>query len=328
MSTADHNTWTLILAAGDGKRLRALTTTASGTTVPKQFCSLHGGPSLLHDAVRRAQSISPQTRICAVVAEQHRHWWSTALGSLMPANVVVQPQNRGTANGILLPLLHIMERDPDASVVLLPADHHVEDEPVLAAALRHAVTQLATHPRAMMLLGIEPDGPDQELGYIVPKAGDGAGSSKIAHFVEKPNRLRAQQLIDEGGLWNAFIIAARAQSLLSLFTARYPEIVTDMQVMRFQAQRVAGVLENFYRHLPDLDFSRDVLQGQERHLRVVPVPCCGWTDLGTPQRVADVLRGSAHDTYLDPVMDEYLCLAVQHQRLQLSNHFTGKLAGQ
>src|SRR5512147_1706981 len=132
--TDSGHTWAIVLAAGDGSRLRSLTTTAVGVAVPKQFCSLRGGPSLLHDAVRRAESIAPAERICTIVAKQHSRWWEDVLKLLPERNVIVQPDNRGTGVGILLPLLRIMMRDPDARVVLLPSDHHVRDEAVLALA--------------------------------------------------------------------------------------------------------------------------------------------------------------------------------------------------
>src|SRR5690554_2699609 len=68
-----HN-WALVLAAGEGNRLRSLTT-MGGIAVPKQFCSLNGGVSLLHAAIERARVVAPPERICVVVADHHRHWW-------------------------------------------------------------------------------------------------------------------------------------------------------------------------------------------------------------------------------------------------------------
>src|SRR5689334_15770955 len=106
MKNVDQHTWGLVLAAGEGSRLRSLTTTTDGQAVPKQFCSLRGGPSLLHEALQRAEKIAPRERICTIVAQQHQHWWNEPLAMLDPLNVIAQPENRGTANGILLPLLH------------------------------------------------------------------------------------------------------------------------------------------------------------------------------------------------------------------------------
>jgi mannose-1-phosphate guanylyltransferase len=287
------HTWALVLAAGEGSRLRSLTTTRAGIAVPKQFCSLCGGPSLLHEALRRAETIADRKRICTIVAQQHQYWWERPLRSMPGSNVVVQPENRGTGNGILLPLLHIMDRDPDARIVLLPSDHHVRDERVLARSLKQAVARLTARKGEIVLLGLEPDEVDPDLGYIVPGNEDGYGAHIVERFVEKPSDALARDLMVAGALWNVFIVAARAQALLDLFSHRYADIVADMRAvvahdsfnpMEPQAAR------HLYSTLPDIDFSRHVLQGFESPLRVLAVPPCGWSDLGTPERVARTLR--------------------------------------
>jgi mannose-1-phosphate guanylyltransferase len=279
-------TWALVLAAGEGSRLKSLTTDASGVAIPKQFCSLDGGESLLREALHRAAHVALPERRCVVVAEQHRPWWRAALADIAPPNIVVQPRNRGTAHGILLPLLHILARDPDAVVVLLPADHHIQDEIAFAEPLRRAARLAAECRDELFLLGVEPDSPDTELGYILPVREGSMRASAVAHFIEKPPLRQAQALLERGALWNVFIIAATARALLQLFLARDAALVE-----RFAAARDrTGALEDLYDELAAADFSRDVLEGQEARLRVVPVPACGWSDLGTPQRVAATLH--------------------------------------
>lgn len=316
------NRWALVLAAGDGRRLHRLTTTAAGVAVPKQFCSLEGGASLLHEALARAEAAAPRGQICTIVAEQHRHFWSQQLDRLPGRNVIVQPQNRGTANGILLPLLHIVERDVDARVMLLPSDHHVRDEATLARSLRAASISAPT-PEAVraeiLLLGFEPREPDPELGYILPGQSQKSGHRTVERFVEKPPAAFARELIGHGGLWNAFIIAADARALLGLFEYRCPEIVAEMQrVVRraTRGQHDPNALAELYAGLPELDFSRHILQGQERHLRVLAVPECGWSDLGTPQRVADAVQEPRPPpAAAATTASGLLSLAAQHQCL-------------
>lgn len=294
MINSEH-TWALVLAAGEGSRLRRLTTIADGVAVPKQFCSLQGGASLLSDALQRAQRVAPRRRICTIVAHQHRRWWESALRTLPASNVIVQPDNRGTANGILLPLLHIMHRDPDARVVLLPSDHYVRDEAVLTRALRKAVAQLDVRERDIILLGLEPEEVDPELGYIVPGAGDAHGAYAVRRFVEKPSPAAAAQLIGDGALWNVFILAARAKALLALFEERIPEIVAQMRAAAAADARDLAdpaMTWRLYRTLPTIDFSRHVMEGAENVLRVLATPACGWSDLGTPERVARTLRSA------------------------------------
>jgi mannose-1-phosphate guanylyltransferase len=207
--------------------------------------------------------------------------------------VIVQSENRGTANGILLPLLHILESDPQAQLVVLPSDHYVRQEPILARALRHAVEQMQWHFDETVLLGLQPEQADPELGYILPGPDDGRGTLEVLQFVEKPTAAQAHELIEHGGLWNAFIIASTGQALLKLFRQRVPAIVRDMRAavqcdlsMGTEGRAVAEL----YERLPKIDFSRDILQGQEARLRALPVAQCGWSDLGTPERVSEALR--------------------------------------
>ena len=289
---AGGGTWAVVLAAGEGSRLRALTTTESGIAVPKQFCSLRGGASLFEEALERAAAIAPIERISTVVAEHHAEWWGRSLAGLPPANVFVQPQNRGTALGILLALLHIFERDAHARVVILPADHHVGEEPVLAKALVQAVAAVRARPADILLLGVTPEEPDTELGYIVPAKDVGDGSAPVAWFVEKPTVRDAQALIARGALWNAFIITARATALLELFDRFDPGL---LRRMRFAVRRAnVGVhastaLVDLYLRERSVDFSQDIAQRYGAVFRVLRVPACAWTDLGTVQRVTKTL---------------------------------------
>jgi mannose-1-phosphate guanylyltransferase len=315
---ARGKTWALILAAGEGSRLKSLTTTFNGVAVPKQFCSLNGGSSLLQEALQRAASITVPTRTCAVVAASHRHFWETPLFHLPESNVIVQPQNRGTAHGILLPLLHIAARDPDATLVLLPADHHVEDEATFAESLRRAASAATKDRNAIYMLGVEPDAPDTELGYILPQQGGASTVSRVTRFVEKPNLARAQSLLDEGALWNVFVIAASAKALLDLYARRHASTLRDFRLaLSGEAMDADVALDDLYALLPGLDFSRDVMEGQEAMLKVVPVPACGWSDLGTPQRVVATLRRLPEINIRMPIAGResaQLSLAAQHAR--------------
>lgn len=291
----EANTWTLVLAAGEGSRLRSLTTCPCGTAIPKQFCCLFDGPSLLEEALQRARAVSNDAHTCVIVADQHRRWWDGVLGSLPAANVIVQPENRGTANGMLFPLLNILVRDPQARIMLLPSDHHVRQEALLASALREAVKQLQWRSGQTLLLGLEPEEADPELGYIIPGERDGRGALTVTRFIEKPPAARACELIRAGGLWNAFILISTAQALLAMFQRRIPQIV---EAMRAAIQHDGGTgtsgaeVPALYQRLPIVDFSRDIVPGQESSLRVVPVPPCGWSDLGTPKRVEDAVRAA------------------------------------
>ncbi len=307
------HTWALVLAGGDGSRLRSLTRNVHGVAVPKQFCSLQGGPSLLQEALQRAATVAPMHRVCAVVAAQHRHWWTSMLGYLRRSNVIVQPFNRGTAHGVLLPLLRIADMDPEALVVVLPADHYFRDEDTLIASLREAAEMASINSGSIYLLGFEPSEPDCNLGYILPATRSRAKPTPVLRFIEKPSWSRAHALILRGALWNSFTMAASVRTLLSLFDRTFDSAIQAIQTLE------GPELDQAYQHLRAVDFSRDVLAGNEGVLQVLPVPACGWTDLGTPARVELTLRQLLDDSIgptARPYFPTHLNLADQCLRLQ------------
>jgi len=289
--------WAVVLAAGEGSRLRSLTTQKNGYSVPKQFCSLRGGPTLLDDAMERAAKIVARPRICPIVAQQHHSWWQPLIRRLPAGNIIVQPANRGTGIGILYATMYVLARDPHAHLVLFPADHFVEEEALLENALRAALDSVQRNPRSPVLLGLEPDEADADLGYIVPGEPDSQGGYRVRRFVEKPPRNVAAQLAGQGALWNTFIIAASGQSLIDMFFAkRFPMVIAQIDKFLGKTTRDGRTtslawsdLTSIYQRFPVVDFSRDILAGRESELRVVKVLSCGWSDLGTPKRVAATL---------------------------------------
>jgi mannose-1-phosphate guanylyltransferase len=284
-----------VLAAGSGTRLQSLTTDASGLSVPKQFCSLNGGSSLLEEALERSASVATAEQTIVVVAAEHRRHWEAALSHLPSGNVIVQPRNRGTANGILLGVSAILERDGEACVAIVPSDHYVAREAALAEALTGAMAASgAERANSIGFLGVTPESADPELGYIVRGAPLGDGSCAVARFVEKPAHAAAVKLLKRRALWNTFIFVARAAVLAELVARRYPaEVAAFRAVWRrvtLARAELGSELERLYASLPEIDFSRHVVEGATAPLHVVPVPACGWSDLGTPQRVAECLK--------------------------------------
>jgi len=279
-------TWAILLAAGEGSRVAHLTRGVDGAPVPKQFCSIHGR-TLLEMARQRARQLVPDQRMVTVVARRHRRWWEAETPGVA-GRIVVQPDNRGTAAGLLLPLLHVGERDPDAIVWIVPSDHWVADEPVLASAVHRAIERVRRDRDRVVLLSMAPDGPETQYGWIVPGRADVDGIANVNAFVEKPSVGHARQLLLDGAGWNSFLLVGRIDALLALYARRCPGMVEE-----FLAARNGGGLESLYQGLPRRDFSRDVLEGSEQQLLVLQVPACGWTDLGTPERLLDCLNGEA-----------------------------------
>lgn len=275
--------YTIVLAAGEGTRVRNQTRNAEGVCVPKQFSVEDGHRTMLHWTLDRATRLVPKKRVVVVVAKDHERWWRHELGDLPQENVVIQPRNRGTAAGLLLPLLKVLQRDPQAQVLVLPSDHHVEDEEQLERAIREAVN-VARVSHRVVLLGAFPQEPDPEYGWIVPR-GPLDGLQGVAAFAEKPDKETARTLMNQGAVLNTLILAAAGRSLLHLYTRHLPGLLGDFLTWRDKAPVPERDLEQLYQILPVHDFSDDVLRLSCEDLSVLPIVNCGWSDLGIPARL-------------------------------------------
>lgn len=284
-------TWAVVLAGGEGGRLREITTNLEGLVIPKQYCSLENSSCLLQDALARASSVALPSHVCTVVAAQHRRWWTRAVADLNESNVIVQPQNKGTALGILLALLTLESRHPGATLILLPADHYFRDEATVSRALRAVANLASANPESTYLMGADPDKADAELGYILPAEKAVEKPVPITGFKEKPSAEHAQELMALGALWNLFILVGSVSALLGLFMEEHGAMVREMrEALKDQAGGRHDAVDLLYDRIAAIDFSHDILEVQAHRLQVVRVPHCGWTDLGTPQRVAAAIR--------------------------------------
>ncbi|EQD45586.1 nucleotidyl transferase, partial [mine drainage metagenome] len=149
---------------------------------------------------------------------------------------------------------------------------------------------------------------------------DGRGALTVTRFVEKPSLVAANELIQAGGLWNTFIVVSTGLALLELYRKRFPEIVDVMRSALESDRRASwegAAMAELYERLPVVDFSRDLLAEQLTALRVLPVRPCGWSDLGTPERVAGALRRTPRPVEAPQQSSVgYLSLAEQYERVR------------
>jgi mannose-1-phosphate guanylyltransferase len=302
---AREDSWAIVLAGGRGSRLRGCTVDHSGRHVPKQYCVIDGERTLLQLAIARACNLVGVERVVVVVLNQHRRWWQPQLKEILPPdNVIVQPLGRGTGVGVLLPLLHVLAREPEAHVIFLPADHYFRHEGRLAEELQRTLEHTYDAPEDLVFVGIEPESPTSDFGYLVPRTAGDTDPKPIASFVEKPPPEFAQILIRRGALWNSLIFAACGRSVLRLIRGCFPHTVDALR----EAMERAGdptsrtrALAAIYPNLASIDFSRDVLERGGCTMRMMPAAAVGWCELGTPERLAAfwdeqhpaVIRGSA-----------------------------------
>ena len=306
--------WTLILAGGDGVRLRGLTRRISGDTRPKQYCALDHDETLLERTRRRASLVGGDERQVVVVSRAHETYYRYLFREMSEERVVVQPENRGTAPGILYPLLRIARLAGDPPVVVLPSDHHVGDDAPLAGHLRAAIAAVTRRSAMLVLLGLHARSPETDYGWIeaspTPLPDLAPAVFPVRRFWEKPSEVMARHLMSRGCLWNSFMMVGRVSAFLTLMDETVPALVTDFERLRSAAtpEDEAARAERLYAGLSPVNFSDSVLARGTHRLVTLPMKDVDWSDWGHPARVIATLYRSGSrpawlaDVALDPAV--------------------------
>lgn len=281
--------WTIVLAAGSGRRLAAVT-----GGVPKQFWRPHDGASpLVGETIARLQTLAPLEQTVTVVDDSHREHVRAMADRWPLGEVLYQPLDRGTAAGVLLPLMAVLASAPDATVIVTPSDHGVGDTFAFRAGLKQAIARVQARTCDLVLFGVEPTGARADYGWITPSTTGRLGHGtfqRVVRFVEKPPVHEAFQLFLSGAVWNTMVVVARAAGLLERFRAHLPFMADVLaRATDLEPGKRDAFLRDWYPELPRADFSRDLLARS--------VPMClytwpaqiGWSDLGTPERLEEWL---------------------------------------
>ena len=216
----------VVLNGGSGSRLWPL----SRQNQPKQFLALIGSHSLFQETLRRASTL-PDVRLPVVVcAEDHRFMVGEQLQEigLASGGILLEPVARNTAPAIAIAALHVAAADPAALMLVLPADHLIEDE----AAFREAVVRALPLAREgwLVTFGIEPDAPETGYGYIEFPENVRPGSLTafpVHRFREKPELKAAKRYVAAGNYaWNGGMFFWRAATLLEELQKYLPKSCT------------------------------------------------------------------------------------------------------
>jgi len=237
----------------------------------------------------------PPERTVVVVGLAHEGLARLQLAEHQGVEIVAQPRNLDTGPGILLPLTHVLARDPGASVVVLPSDHYVADPRPLLWAIRAAVESSTRVEDLLTLLGVVPDRAETEYGWIVPGPRVDHGTDErlrgVSRFVEKPPPHEAQKLLRSGALWNTFISMSRASTYWDVARKHLPVQAGFFERYGLEIDRPGGkrLLDALYAAIEPANFSRSVLERAE-NLAVLPVAGTGWSDWGNPERILRSLK--------------------------------------
>ena len=275
--------WALVLAGGDGTRLQGLTRLIAGAPIPKQYCRILGPRSLLETTLRRIAPLVAAERTLAIVNRDHLAIARPQLTSLDARNVLVQPRNLDTGPGVLVSMLELARRDPDATVAMFPSDHYVRDSDAFRRSIERMRRVVAALPEKIALLGARPEHADTGYGYITPgrPLDPGADSFAVLAFHEKPAADFAMEIVRRGALWNSLVMVARVRRVLELFRALRPGDVAPLEDVPIHIANLTTV----YDRLQPWNFSHGFLSCVPEHLVVTRADDLGWSDWGTPEAI-------------------------------------------
>jgi mannose-1-phosphate guanylyltransferase len=231
----DH-LYALIMAGGSGTRFWP----ASRRLRPKQLLPIAPGTteSLLESTIRRILPLCPAERILVVTGEHLLEATRAALVSFAGVQVVAEPVPRNTAPCIGWGAALLARRDPEAVVMALPSDHHVKDEPAFRAAVERAVAAARQGP--ITTIGFIPTRPETGFGHIEATDELSPGVRRAVRFVEKPDRVRAEEYVKSGRyFWNSGMFFFRASVMMEAISAHLPDLAAGLGRIEAAAGRGA-----------------------------------------------------------------------------------------
>ncbi|HGS4779579.1 mannose-1-phosphate guanylyltransferase/mannose-6-phosphate isomerase [Vibrio cholerae] len=299
----------VIMAGGSGSRLWPL----SRSLYPKQFISLASNKSMLQETITRLNSLEHKDPllICNqdhrfIVAEQLRQQ------NIGHGGIILEPVGRNTAPAIALAALHAIKHGDDPLLLVLAADHVIQNQAAFTEAVKNAV--MPAEQGMLVTFGLVPTVPETGYGYI--KQGEAAGETayRVAQFVEKPNLTTAEQYLASGKYyWNSGMFLFKASRYLKELNAHRPDILHACELAMQGARGdldFVRIEEASFTDCPEDSIDYAVMEKTQDAL-VVPMDA-GWSDVGSfsalwevsPKdgqgnvMVGDVIAEQTHNSYI------------------------------
>lgn len=291
-----HALWSIILAGGDGGRIRPFIERWLGSPKPKQYCTFVGSRSMLHHTLDRADRLGAPHQKVTVVSQNHQGYASEALAGQQAGHVILEPDYCGTGPGIFLPLTYVRAWAPSATVVIFPSDHFVFPEDLFLEAVQRATCASHILQDRLLLFGVPPTYPEMDYGWVnvggVLGWSRGSCVRQVDSFIDQPGHLDALNAMAKGALWNTSVIVAKVEILWKLGWQYLPVMMERFERLgKFIGSTHEGrVLHQLYQKMPALDFSRELLQRVPERMGMIALEDVLWSDWERPDHILDTLN--------------------------------------
>ncbi len=311
----------VILSGGSGTRLWPL----SRERYPKQFLPLASEKTMVQETVARLEGIDGLKPPIAVCNEDHRFMMAEQLREIdaIPSAIILEPVGRNTAPAVAIAAL--AAESPDDLLLILPADHVIENVEAFQTAVCQAKTMAENG--VLVTFGIVPTGPETGYGYIKRGVQTGDSAFNVARFVEKPDRDTALRYVDSGEYyWNSGMFMFKAKSFLDELEKLNPEMLTACR----KAYAGAKVDMDFFR-LDKEAFSKCPADSidyavMERTDKAVMIPLdANWNDVGSWSALWDVVE---KDEYGNAVKGDVLTFDTNGSFLYAQNKLVAAIGVQ
>jgi mannose-1-phosphate guanylyltransferase len=215
----------VVMAGGSGTRFWP----KSRRNRPKQLLRLYGDATMLQQTVRRIAPMVPPERTLIITGADHAAAVREQLPELPSENVVAEPCPRDTAPCVGLAATIIARRDPEGTMIVMPADHVIQPVETFLKTVRAALGVIDADPTAFVTFGVRPTRPETGYGYIergeLLGNPEGVALNRVVQFREKPDRATAERFLEAGNFaWNAGIFLWRARTILDALATHRPAI--------------------------------------------------------------------------------------------------------
>ncbi|RYD55523.1 MAG: mannose-1-phosphate guanylyltransferase [Sphingobacteriales bacterium] len=276
---SNQNNYVAIMAGGIGSRFWPV----SRTKYPKQFLDLLGtGRSLIQWTYHRFLEICPKENIYFITNQHYINTLKEQIPDISDHNIISEPSRKNTAPCAAYFAHKMMALNPNANIIMSPADHLIMDERAFERTAQDALDFVATHD-ALLTLGIKPTRPDTGYGYIQYDVEEELDKVyKVKTFTEKPSLELARTFLKSGDfLWNSGIFVWNVKTIMDALEKYMPEMhevflqATDV----YNTLREHAVISELYSQCTNISIDYGIME-KAKNVYVIP-SYFGWCDLGT-----------------------------------------------